>query len=978
MSDQSKAAQKARRLAEKGLAQGNRSFDAARAHSTRANRWFWSDAPLNRVLEISMKRSVQSIYDDLETARKSVILTTERQKETAEAFAREAGLAVARLKVRRRFIAARRAKLLAESDAWRASLPLHECDWKDGRWPDWVANPASLSASIRIGTKAGPLGIQVPVTLPFIGQGRTVLIRHSDATEQQARDLVQNLVLRMALAMPFALRFTLIDPKTLGRAYPLAGLLARKRPDDDDLRRLLQTIKGEIRDIGAKIVQGAAGFEVVQEGERQGYEREAIFLTGLGEMQAGESWLLSDLKQIAPNAPVCGRYLFLTHNRKFELRDTKDDQLGQLTIIDMDALAGVTLDDLPPSDLATTLLTRAAAAEPPRRKADWSTTVGIPAQDWWQSDATHEISTPVGANRRTVWFGERQNEGSCVHGLVAGTAGSGKSKLLHTIILGLAERYPPSELQMLLVDGKGGVEFQAYQALPHARVVSLRTAPVFALAVLEYLHEQMRERFALFEAAGVAGYPSWRQQNPDGVLPRLLLVADEYQQFFEKDATRASTLLANLSAQGRAAGVHVLLASQKFTAQGMVQVETILKNMHLRIALRTPDARSLSEFGPRGKSEIEQLSAPGTAVLNDKAGADPNSERVAIVPIERNEIGAVVAALVARTGHDPRMQALTPPIVFNGSDQPPPSANRMLATLAAAGPQTPDAMATLARRPREAGGLGLTQWLTAESPLLLWLGQAYSVHGHLPIMLRRAGGQALLAVGEMPVLHHMLAGAIAGLSATIAPGRLRLDVLDQSVPGTPGSGVLAATCAQVLRPAGHQATADGDPAVVLAAYTSELARRQADPPGTIGDPPWLLVLAEPERAATLRRPDRGSPESGGLRALLRDGPERGLHLVIASSSARTVAQVLDDRRDLQLIDHRVALQMSDADSITVLGNREAARLSQVGEGASAVYFNVAQGQLDYFKPYRVADKAGASGDAVLLADLAFLVRPGAQ
>ena len=951
--------------------QGARAAGVKAAH---ANRWFWGNAPLDWVAGLRMGTSPDLVRTRLANAQRDVAAAGVAVQAAKAELARQAGLAQARNATRQGFTARRRAALVQDMEHQRAALPLHMCGWDDRRWKAWEPQAGLVAETLRVGTRPGPLGVAVPILLPFIGRGRTVVIRHSDATEARARDMVGNLVLRMALAMPFDLRLTLIDPKTLGRAFPLAARLPRKRPDEDDLRRLMQTIKGEIRDVGNKVVGAADGFEAVPEAERGGYGREAVVLVGLGEMQAGEGWLLSDLKQIAPNGPACGRYLVLTHNSRFELRDTGYDQLGDVAVVDLDNLGGIVLDAPAGQDWAQQALGRTSQAEPPRPVVTWADAVGVPPHTWWKADATHQVQTPVGQGRRGVWFGERREEGSCVHGLVAGTAGSGKSKLLHTVILGLAERYSPAELQMLLVDGKGGVEFQAYRDLPHARVVSLRTAPVFALAVLEYLHEQMRERFALFASAGVAGYAAWREQDPARRLPRLLLIADEYQQFFEKDPMGASTLLANLSAQGRAAGVHVLLASQRFTAQGMTQVETIMKNMHLRVALRTPDARSLSEFGPRGKAEIEQLTAPGVAVLNDKAGADPNSERVAIVPVEPVEIAAVVQALAARAAADPALQGLPRPVVFDGTDQPPPSANRVVAGLARPDPARPDApvpqrLAELARTPREAGGLGFAQWLAADSPLVLWLGQAYSVHGHLPVMLRRSGGQALLAVGDMGVLHHTFAGALAGLAVTAAPGRVRLDVVDASVPGTPGHGVLAAVCDGVLRPAGLDTASGGDADAVLQAYLAELERRRANPQGTIGDPSWLLVLLEPERAPALRRAERGV-EVGGLRALLRDGPERGLHVLLATASARTLAQVLDERRDLQLVDHRIALQMSDADSITVLGNREAARLNQVAQGRSAVYFNVAQGLAEYFKPYYAADEGG---DARIVQDIRGMV-----
>ena len=918
------------------------------------------------LLSFWMKRSMSDIRQRVAEDETYVRMASEAAAQAADTLGRQAGLAMARVAARSRFGQQRHAALLQAAHDLQASLPLVPYGaWDDPRWATWSPDPRVVATTLRVGTKAGPLDVRMPVLLPFVGSGRTIIVRHSPATEPQARDVVQNLLLRMALAMPLDLRFTLIDPKTLGRAFPLAGHLPRKRTDDDDLRRLFGALKTEIRDVASKVLMGADNFEAVEPTARQGYQREAIFLTSLGEMQAADAWLLNDLKQVAISGPACGRYLVLMHNRAFELRNTPDDQLGNPVVIDVDAPGRVTLDPGCDTGWAVQLVTRAAAAKAEVAQVGWDQVVGIDAARWWSDSAVREVHTPVGRNRRDVWFGERA-EGSCVHGVLAGTAGSGKSKLLHTIIMGLAERYAPGELQMLLMDGKAGVEFQSYRTMPHARVISLRTAPVFALAVLQDIQDQMNERFELFETDGVSSYEEWRTRNPAARLPRLLLIADEYQQFFEKDPVVASRILADVSARGRAAGVHMLLASQRFTAQGMTQVDAIMKNMHLRIALRTPDARSLSEFGPRGKAEIEQLDAPGTAVINDKAGTDPGSERISILPVTSPQIDALVAAMAERARHDPLAAGLPPPVIFNGTDQPAPSTNRALAGLAGSGPPDAQRMAALARAPRRAGGLGFGQWRTQESPLVLWVGQAYAVYGHLPLWLRRSHGQAVLAVGDMGVLQHMLAGALASLAVTCAPGTVRVDVHSASVPGTSGSGLLDAVCAHVLRPAGLEASPVTDPKAVLAAYAAELERRRADPQGTLGDASWLLVLAEPERVAAYRRPERGAAEGSPLRALLSDGPERGLHVILATPNARSLGQVLDERRDLQLIDHRVALQMSDGESITILGNREAARLNQVGQGLSAAYLNAAQNSVEYFKPYHMA---GDNGDQAMLDDL---------
>ena len=68
---------------------------------------------------------------------------------------------------------------------------------------------------------------------------------------------------------------------------------------------------------------------------------------------------------------------------------------------------------------------------------------------------------------------EQSQGGDGPHGLVAGTTGAGKSELLLTLIAGFALRHPPSVLNFVLVDYKGGDAFKAVEKLPHT--VSLIT-----------------------------------------------------------------------------------------------------------------------------------------------------------------------------------------------------------------------------------------------------------------------------------------------------------------------------------------------------------------------------------------------------------------------------------------------------------------------------------------------------------------------
>src|SRR5262249_7713072 len=184
--------------------------------------------------------------------------------------------------------------------------------------------------------------------------------------------------------------------------------------------------------------------------------------------------------------------------------------------------------------------------------------------------------------------------GPSQHGLIAGKTGSGKSTLLHAIITNLSLTYSPDEVELYLIDFKKGVEFKPYAEhhLPHARVVAIESEREFGLSVLQRLDAELRSRGDNFRAAGVNDLQSYRAERANEKLPRILLIVDEFQEFFVEDdklAAEAALLLDRLVGQGRAFGLHVLLGSQTLGGAYSLARSTI-DQMAVRIALQCSEA----------------------------------------------------------------------------------------------------------------------------------------------------------------------------------------------------------------------------------------------------------------------------------------------------------------------------------------------------------------------------------------------------
>ena len=209
------------------------------------------------------------------------------------------------------------------------------------------------------------------------------------------------------------------------------------------------------------------------------------------------------------------------------------------------------------------------------------------------------------------------------HYLIGGASGSGKSNLLHVLILSACLRYSPKELQLFLLDFKDGVEFSAYAAppLPHAQLVACRADTEYGLSVLRHLVGEKERRNALFKRCKVKDISGYRRSRPDDVLPRLVLIVDEFQELFQPlAAARAQELLTVLAKQGRACGIHVVLATQSLKG---IDFSAIGSQFGGRVALKcdAEDSRALLGGGSAAFNEAAAGLERFCAILNTDQGA---------------------------------------------------------------------------------------------------------------------------------------------------------------------------------------------------------------------------------------------------------------------------------------------------------------------------------------------------------------------
>ena len=229
------------------------------------------------------------------------------------------------------------------------------------------------------------------------------------------------------------------------------------------------------------------------------------------------------------------------------------------------------------------------------------------------------------------------------HLLIAGSTGSGKSVCMNTLIMSLLFRFSPEELQLILVDPKV-VEMADYQTLPHLITPVINDSKKVPIA-LRWAVNEMEKRYRQLAKAGVkklADYNSRPVSNTapilddDGLplpdrIPLLVVIVDELADLMMTDAkSDVETSIARIAQKGRAAGIHIVIATQRPSTNIITGV--IKANLPTKIAFKVSsgiDSRVILDkmgaemllgrgdmlFIPPGSSDLERIQG---AMVDDK------------------------------------------------------------------------------------------------------------------------------------------------------------------------------------------------------------------------------------------------------------------------------------------------------------------------------------------------------------------------
>lgn len=517
---------------------------------------------------------------------------------------------------------------------------------------------------------------------------------------------------------------------------------------------------------------------------------------------------------------------------------------------------------------------------------------------WWRANSTTGVAAPIGrAGAQAIaslYFSSTEIAGGA---LMVGLPRSGKTTALHAAILSMCMLYSPDELELYLIDAKHGVEFKAYESLPHARMVAINRDREFAVAVLESLDAEIARRAELMkqETPGRTNVEEYRRVT-GRVLPRIVAIIDEFHEIFEEDdrlGQAAFAAFSNIVRQGPFAGVHMVVASQTLSSMPAMDRST-LTLLPGRVAFVCNESDANIVMGD-ANPDVKFLDRAGQGLLNPSRGYPAHNQRfqgIYVSPDHRDTLIRQLTERAVRAGWS------RVPRVFDG-----------------------DAVADRTRAEASAFFRRTEQSRRIE----VLVGEPLSLYENVAVTLRRDVGENLLLAARADddgVPDRGLIGVVHSVLAAASTQADTVDVVDflndeGSPPrdGDPGRASIEELCAAFGASFHRRRTLSTVVERLLSTVQERVALEDYRAASAV------LLLYGIHRAVDLS-PDEygdvGPTVAEQLQTLLRDGPEVGVHTVLVADSASGLQRRIGSEALNHVGKRIVGLMPSEAERQTLL------------------------------------------------------------
>lgn len=799
------------------------------------------------------------------------------------------------------------------------------------------------------------LQLQYLQFLPFLNN-KNIFVRYNDKTSQTAQEIVNGLLGRLLVGSQSGnVQLCVFDPKDLGGTSNMLKMLDRH----------VYTVCGRTVDMQSELSMLDRYVENVVQNLLQGpYTSLSLFNKGKEKQEPYQIVVLKDfpygitpdmantINRIISNGVRAGvQFVFMVNE---DLLKKSEDCIKVGYIMHLDDASAVQaseLDLLKRSDnlkekqhyavLDDNMLHEIvqqvnAGLEIKTEEVLRLTDYMIPKQEWWTRQSANRADIPFGmsSNKQIQKLNITQESGQNA-AVVIGIPGSGKSVFLHVLIANAMINYSPRELQMYLLDFSG-VEFDVYarHRLPHARVIAPEAEREFGLSILREVFEEGNRRMTLCRENGVTNIVELKRKNPDLIVPRLLVIIDEFQKIFEIEndniSKEANAKIHAIIQEYRKFGINLILATQKLPAKSIVPYDLIAN----RVVFKS-DPNDFNNLIRWSHSMPQPRLLTGSCVYNNESGAEVANYLTRSFFINASkELEELLDDVKLFAEQHPEMTDAHDLRTFR-SEELPEFTERILS----------DRHTEFQDVPREVG---------------VYVGESIAIAPcHVYVPLTKDSNNNILIVGGVPniakgIAYHTLMSEVAchteDSCSVILMNFMMEDDPMQDAFQTPMFEAITDYCNF------REARSEKDVKDYLQ-YVKDgvIDARKRDPSMTMSH--VYINIFEFQRGRMFDgvggRGDMQSECSLLLEYILKNGPMVGVFTALQVDNLANLNRLGYGSQNLFC--HRIALQMSEQDSDKIVGNSAANKLLVLNRPATnyrGLYYNNVNNSMTKFKPYR--------------------------
>lgn len=257
----------------------------------------------------------------------------------------------------------------------------------------------------------------------------------------------------------------------------------------------------------------------------------------------------------------------------------------------------------------------------------------------WKLSSVSGIDIPIGKSRGNQINLRLGTPDPVYNSLIGGAVGTGKTILLHGIIIQTMIHYSPSEIRLSLLDYKDGTEFNIYKSIPHLHALSVGSGTKFGVDLLKDFQSELTNRAKLFKEVNASNLQSYREITGNQ-MPRHLIVIDEFQVLMNSGPNDvAKNALEDLIRRGRSYGFTFILSSQSLKDGSLTPATK--NNLGLRICLRVSES-DCADFLSVTNTLPTLFRDAGQAVYNNQEGAPNGNNEFRCAFYKNSEIASFV------------------------------------------------------------------------------------------------------------------------------------------------------------------------------------------------------------------------------------------------------------------------------------------------------------------------------------------------